>query len=202
MSLSISTKSLAVLAGVIALAVVGISCGGDGDDSNLPGAPGPSGGGNVDISATIKTSKGDIEVDLFEDIARVYVDNFVRLSESGFYDGSLWHRVVPDFVIQGGRNVDGETTPEFDDEFHPDMRHDDAGILSMANRGLNTNTSQFFITHGATPHLDPYENGREKSCGTPGVSCHAVFGKVTAGLEIVYQIEQGRDSIETIEIHR
>lgn len=196
---SISTKTLATLAGVIALAVVGISCGGDDGDS---GSSGASGGGGMDISATIKTSKGDIHVDLFQDIARVYVDNFVRLSESGFYDGSPWHRVVPDFVIQGGRNLGGETTPEFDDEFHPDMKHDSAGILSMANRGLNTNTSQFFITHGPTPHLDPYVDGQMKQCATPGVSCHAVFGRVTAGIEIVNQIEQGVDSIETIEIHR
>lgn len=202
MSLSISTKSLSLLAGVIALALFGISCGDDGDSGDGARAQPTSSGGDVDITATIRTSQGDIEVDLFEDIARVYVDNFVRLAESNFYDGSLWHRVVDNFVIQGGRNVDGQSTPEFDDEFHPAMRHDSAGILSMANRGLNTNTSQFFITHLATPHLDPYENGEMKPCATPGVSCHAVFGRVTDGLDVIYEIRQGVDSIETIDIHR
>ncbi len=150
-------------------------------------------------SAIIKTNKGDIEADLFNDIAGIYVKNFVDLANSGFYDGSPFHRVIPGFVIQGGQNVDGRQADEFDDEFHPDMKHDSAGILSMANRGLNTNTSQFFVTHDATPHLDPYEGATLKPCGMPGVSCHAVFGKVTDGMDVVLAIEQG-DVMETIEI--
>ena len=150
-------------------------------------------------SATITTDKGVIEVDLYNDIAHIYVKNFVDLAQSGFYDGAQWHRVIPGFVIQTGINADGQQAAEFDDVFHPDMKHNDAGILSMANRGLNTNTSQFFITHGPTPHLDPYENGEPKPCGTLGVSCHAVFGKVTSGIEAVFNTQQG-DVIESITI--
>ena len=151
-------------------------------------------------SATIKTNKGDIEADLYNDIAGIYVKNFVDLANSGFYDGSPFHRVIPGFVIQGGQNASGRQAAEFADEFHPEMKHDSAGMLSMANRGLNTNTSQFFVTHDATPHLDPYENGAQKPCATPGVSCHAVFGKVTNGMDVVLSIEQG-DTMETVEIH-
>ncbi len=151
-------------------------------------------------TVTIKTNKGDIEADLYNDIAGIYVKNFVNLARSGFYDGSSWHRVIAGFVIQGGTNADGKQAEEFDDEFHPDMKHDSAGILSMANRGLNTNTSQFFITHDATPHLDPYEDGAMKSCEVSGTSCHAVFGKVTSGMDVALAIEQG-DTMEKVEIH-
>lgn len=151
-------------------------------------------------SVTIRTNKGDIEADLYNDIAGIYVRNFVNLARSGFYDGSPWHRVIPGFVIQGGQNAEGRTVPQFADEFHPDMKHDSAGILSMANAGFNTNTSQFFITHDATPHLDPYENGAMKPCEVAGTSCHAVFGKVTTGMDIVLEIEQG-DVMESVEIH-
>ena len=150
-------------------------------------------------TATVTTDKGVIEVDLYNDIANIYVKNFVDLAQSGFYDGAEWHRVIPGFVIQTGINAGGLQAAEFDDVFHPDMKHNDAGILSMANRGLNTNTSQFFITHGPTPHLDPYENGRPKPCATQGVSCHAVFGKVTSGIEAVFNTQQG-DVIESITI--
>ena len=151
-------------------------------------------------SVTIRTNKGDIEADLYNDIAGIYVRNFVNLARSGFYDGSPWHRVIPGFVIQGGQNAEGRTVPQFADEFHPDMKHDSAGILSMANAGFNTNTSQFFITHDATPHLDPYEDGVMKPCEVAGTSCHAVFGKVTTGMDIVLEIEQG-DVMESVEIH-
>ena len=150
-------------------------------------------------TAMITTDKGVIEVDLYNDIANIYVKNFVDLAQSGFYDGAEWHRVIPGFVIQTGINAGGLQAAEFDDVFHPDMKHNDAGILSMANRGLNTNTSQFFITHGPTPHLDPYENGQPKPCATRGVSCHAVFGKVTSGIEAVFNTQQG-DVIESITI--
>ena len=91
----------------------------------------------------------------------------------------------------GTKNGDGFTGPgyKFNDFFHPDMKHDSAGILSMANAGLNTNSSQFFITYGPTSYLDPYdENGNAKECGAPGVSCHAVFGKVIEGMDIVEKI--------------
>ena len=152
-----------------------------------------------EYAATIITDKGEIELLLFNDIAPRYVRNFYELAQSGFYDGSPFHRVIADFMIQGGTNAGGENAAEFDDDFHPDMKHDKAGVLSMANRGFNTNTSQFFITHGPTPWLDPYQNGELKQCQVPGNSCHAVFGQVTSGQDVVDSIVQG-DVIETIEI--
>ena len=155
---------------------------------------------NASYSVTINTNKGTIEADLYNDIASVYVENFVNLARKGFYTNSKWHRVIKDFVIQGGINVEGETVSQFEDVFHPDMKHDSAGILSMANAGLNTNTSQFFITHRETSFLDPYENGQLKPCEVRGTSCHAVFGKVTSGMDVVFDIEQG-DIMESVEIH-
>ena len=102
-------------------------------------------------------------VDLYNDIASVYVENFVNLANDGFYTNSHWHRVIPGFVIQNGINVDGKQVDQFADVFHPDMKHDSVGILSMANAGLNTNTSQFFIpsaqhltsTHTSTVNSNP-----------------------------------------------
>ena len=117
-------------------------------------------------SATIVTEKGDIAVDLFADKAPRTVNNFVFLSHEGFYDDTTFPRVIPDFMVQGGDPTGtGRGGPgySFEDEFHPDLKHDQPGTLSMANSGPNTNGSQFFITHGPTPHLD----GK-----------HAVFGKV------------------------
>ncbi len=154
---------------------------------------------DAEYSVTFRTNKGDIEADLYNDIAGVYVENFFNLAESGFYTNSPWHRVIEGFVIQGGTNADGKQVDELDDVFHPDMKHDSAGILSMANAGINTNTSQFFITHDATPHLDPYVDGKLKPCEVRGTSCHAVFGKVTSGMDVVLSIKQG-DLIESVEI--
>ena len=156
---------------------------------------------DVHYIATIKTNKGDIVLNLYNDIAPVYVENFVTLALNGFYDDSRWHRVEPGFVIQGGINPDGKTIRQFDDVFHPDMKHDSAGVLSMANAGLNTNTTQFFITQGAFSRLDPYENEQLKPCHIRGTSCHAVFGKVTDGLDVVLAIEEG-DVMNSIEILR
>lgn len=155
---------------------------------------------NASYSVTIKTNKGDIEADLYNDIAGVYVENFVNLANSGFYTNSPWHRVIQGFVIQGGTNAEGKSVDQFEDVFHPDMKHDSPGILSMANAGFNTNTSQFFITHAATPHLDPYVDGELKPCAVRGTSCHAVFGKVTSGMDVVLAIQQG-DVMEKVEIH-
>ena len=81
------------------------------------------------------------------------------------------------------------------------MKHDSVGILSMANAGLNTNTSQFFITLSATPHLDPYVDGQLKPCEVFGTSCHAVFGKVTSGMDVVLAIQQG-DVMESVDVHK
>ncbi len=143
-----------------------------------------------------KTERGDIVVELFADQAPITVENFVNLARAGFYDGTTFHRVIPGFMAQGGDPTGtGRGGPgyQFDDEFIPTLRHNGAGILSMANAGPGTNGSQFFITFGATPHLD----GR-----------HTVFGRVTEGMDVVNSIRErdpGRDPnpgdrIDTIEI--
>lgn len=146
--------------------------------------------------ATFETEKGDIVIELFADKVPNTVNNFVFLAREGFYDGTTFHRVLANFMAQGG-DPDGTGSGgpgyRFADEFHPDLKHDRAGVLSMANAGPNTNGSQFFITHGPTPHLD----GR-----------HAVFGRVTEGLDVLMSISlrdpqtaraEG-DAIHTIEI--
>jgi cyclophilin family peptidyl-prolyl cis-trans isomerase len=129
-----------------------------------------------ELTATIKTSNGDIEVKLFQDKAPVTVSNFVTLARSKFYDGLLFHRVMPGFMIQGGDpkgNGTGGPGYSFADEFVPTLKHDKPGILSMANSGPNTNGSQFFITVAPTPHLD---------------NKHTIFGEVTKGIEVATAI--------------
>ena len=129
--------------------------------------------------ATFNTSKGDIRIQLFEDLVPNTVANFVKLIEDGFYNGLKFHRVIPDFMIQGGcplGNGTGGPGYQFADEFHPELRHDGPGVLSMANSGPNTNGSQFFITHVETPWLD----GK-----------HSVFGKVLDGQDVVDAVEGG-----------
>jgi len=142
-------------------------------------------------TATLHTNHGDITVELFEERAPRTVENFIGLAtgeqewedpETGetrtdpLYDDVLFHRIIADFMIQGGdptgtgRGGPGYT---FDDEFHPELRHDSEGILSMANSGPDTNGSQFFITLGPQPHLDDR---------------HAVFGKVVDGMDVVREI--------------
>ena len=124
----------------------------------------------------IETNKGVIRIEMFEDKAPITTKNFIDLASKGFYDGVIFHRVIDGFMIQGGdptgtgRGGPGYKIP---DEFHVDLKHDSAGILSMANAGPNTGGSQFFITLGPTPHL----NNR-----------HAVFGKVIEGLDVVKAI--------------
>lgn len=128
------------------------------------------------MNALIKTSLGDIRVELFADKAPRTVENFATLSKKGFYDGLIFHRVIPRFMIQTGDPTGtGRGGPgyQFQDEFHPDLSHNQPGILSMANAGPNTNGSQFFITEAATPWLDRK---------------HSVFGKVTEGLDVVTKI--------------
>ncbi len=147
-------------------------------------------------TATFKTERGDFVVELFADKAPVTVNNFVFLARDGFYDGVTFHRVIKGFMAQGGDPTgSGRGGPgyRFQDEFHPTLRHDAAGILSMANAGPNTNGSQFFITHGPTPHLN---------------NKHSVFGKVIQGLDVVLAIperdpgsaRQPGTRINTIEI--
>ena len=141
------------------------------------------------LSAEIITGKGTISVDLFSDQTPVTVANFVNLASRGFYDNLNFHRVIQDFMIQGGcPSGSGMGGPgyRFADEFLPELRHDSPGKLSMANAGPGTNGSQFFITHVPTPHLD---------------DAHTIFGAVKSqeDQEIVDQIEQG-DEIQTIKI--
>lgn len=139
------------------------------------------------LNATIETSKGIIEVALTPDQTPVTVANFVNLAQKGFYNGLSFHRVIDNFMIQGGDpagNGTGGPGYTFQDEFSPTLKHDSAGTLSMANAGPGTNGSQFFITHTATPWLD----GK-----------HTVFGKVTKGQSVVNAITQG-DKITKITI--
>ena len=141
------------------------------------------------LSAEIITEKGTISVDLFSEQTPVTVANFVNLASRGFYDNLNFHRVIQDFMIQGGcpsGNGMGGPGYRFADEFLPELRHDSPGKLSMANAGPGTNGSQFFITHVPTPHLD---------------DAHTIFGAVKSeeDQKIVDQIEQG-DQIQTIKI--
>lgn len=126
--------------------------------------------------ATLHTSKGDIIIDLYAKNVPHTVNNFVFLARQGFYDGTIFHRVIPDFMAQGGDPTGtGRGGPgyKFRDEFDPKLRHNVPGVLSMANAGPNTNGSQFFITHVPTPWLD----GK-----------HAVFGQVVKGLDVLFAI--------------
>jgi peptidyl-prolyl cis-trans isomerase B (cyclophilin B) len=109
------------------------------------------------LKATFKTTKGDINLELHAEKAPLTVANFVNLCKKGYYDGLKFHRVIPDFMIQGGCPLGtgtGGPGYQFKDEFHPTLRHDTAGVLSMANSGPGSNGSQFFITHIETPWLD------------------------------------------------
>ena len=133
--------------------------------------------------ATFETDKGTIRVELFDDKTPKTVANFEKLVNESFYNGLTFHRVIPDFMVQGGcPSGTGTGGPgyKFADEFHPDLKHDSPGILSMANAGPNTNGSQFFITHVPTPWLDGQHTG---------------FGKVIEGQDVVNAIR--KDDIMT-----
>jgi peptidyl-prolyl cis-trans isomerase B (cyclophilin B) len=163
-------------------------------DSPMP----PSGALDTSKSyrARFKTERGEIVAELYADKAPLTVENFVNLARSGFYDGTTFHRVISGFMAQGGDPTGtGRGGPgyQFDDEFHPDLRHNGAGVLSMANAGPGTNGSQFFITFSATPHLDDR---------------HTVFGRVVEGMDVLNSLRErdpGRDPnpgdrIDAIEI--
>ena len=129
-------------------------------------------------SAILTTDIGDIKVLLFADKAPVTVNNFVFLANEGFYDDTIFHRVIPDFMAQGGDPTGtgmGGPGYKFKDEFHKDLKHSKAGILSMANSGPNSNGSQFFITFVPTPWLD---------------NKHTIFGEVVEGMDVVLQIPE------------
>ena len=137
--------------------------------------------------AEIETKKGTIRIQLYDDKTPNTCANFEKLVAKGFYDGLTFHRVLDDFMIQGGcpeGTGTGGPGYQFEDEFHPELKHDGPGILSMANSGPNTNGSQFFITHLATDWLD----GK-----------HSVFGKVIEGLDVVNAIQQG-DVMEKVTV--
>ncbi|MCK5467551.1 MAG: peptidylprolyl isomerase [Cyclobacteriaceae bacterium] len=139
--------------------------------------------------AIIKTNKGEMKVEFFEDDAPKTVENFTKLAKDGYYDNLTWHRVIPNFVIQGGcPKGDGTGGPGYtiDCELDGENQFHDRGVLSMAHAGRNTGGSQFFVCHSRenTKHLDRN---------------HTVFGKVTEGLDVLDAIQQG-DSIDAIEV--
>ncbi|GAB3039150.1 peptidylprolyl isomerase [Oleiagrimonas citrea] len=143
----------------------------------------------MSITATFHTSRGPIRIRLHDDKTPLTTANFVNLAKRGFYDGLSFHRVIPDFMIQGGcPEGSGRGGPgyRFEDEFDASLRHDKPGVLSMANAGPGTNGSQFFITHGATPWLD----GK-----------HSVFGEVVDSSDqtVVDAVQQG-DEIEKVTL--
>lgn len=150
---------------------------------------------NEATQATIATSKGDVVIRLFRDEAPLTTLNFITLADSGFYDGIVFHRIIPGFMSQVGdpltkdpnkKDLWGTGNPGYAiaDEFGPGLTHDKAGVVSMANSGPNTGGSQFFITHEETPWLD---------------SKHAVFGQVTDGMDVVLSLEVG-DTITGITL--
>ena len=127
-------------------------------------------------TARMETDKGTMVIELFADKAPKTVNNFVFLAREGFYEGIMFHRVISNFMAQGGDPTgrgSGGPGYKFEDEFHPSLKHDKQGILSMANAGPNSNGSQFFITHVPTPHLD---------------NRHTVFGQVIEGLHVLMSI--------------
>ena len=131
---------------------------------------------NKKYSAIIHTDLGDIAIDLFAEETPKTVNNFVFLASQSFYDGTIFHRVISDFMVQGGDPTGtgmGGPGYKFADEFSRSLKHDKPGILSMANAGPNTNGSQFFITHVPTPWLD---------------NRHSVFGQVASGMDVVLSI--------------
>jgi peptidyl-prolyl cis-trans isomerase B (cyclophilin B) len=137
--------------------------------------------------ATIETPRGNIRIELYADKAPKTVANFEKLVTDGYYNGLKFHRVIKDFMIQGGcpkGTGTGGPGYTFADEFHRDLKHDGPGVLSMANAGPNTNGSQFFITHVATPWLD----GK-----------HSIFGRVLEGQDVVDSVQQG-DKMTAITI--
>ncbi len=126
--------------------------------------------------ARMKTDKGTMVIELFADKAPKTVNNFVFLAREGFYDGLIFHRVINDFMVQGGDPTgtgSGGPGYKFADEFHPSLRHDKQGVVSMANAGAGTNGSQFFITHVPTAWLD---------------NKHTIFGQVVEGMDVLMSI--------------
>ena len=140
------------------------------------------------IKITMKTDKGNMSITIYAADTPMTAASFLNLASRGYYDGIIFHRVIPNFMVQGGDPTGtgtGGPGYQFDDECSSSLKHDKPGILSMANAGPGTNGSQFFITHGPQPHLD----GK-----------HTVFGHVTEGQDVVDSIEGG-DSLLGIDVH-
>ena len=163
-----------------------------------PNAPGVSGLSQVSkekkgdvVKIKIETSKGDIDADLFSAETPKTVANFVKLAQKGFYDGIIFHRVIPNFMVQTGDPTGtgtGGPGYQFEDEFSSKLKFDKPGVFGMANSGPGTNGSQFFITEVPTPWLDMK---------------HSIFGQVTNGMDVVHEIanapRDGRDKpVETV----
>jgi len=226
-------KRWTLLAALSIALVAAVACSSDEPESAPTSVPIPtveatsasSGGGSspqpptgsLDTSKTytavFELVKGDeFEILLYDDLVPSIVENFVNLSNSGFYDGITFHRVIADFMAQGGDPTgtgSGDPGYKFADEFHVDARHDKPGILSMANSGFNSNGSQFFITLVETAFLDAFDdNDQLKNCAGFSVSCHAVFGEVVSGMDVVTNIRirdpgtdpNPGDAIKTIRI--
>ena len=170
------------IAGFAALACLALATG-----CTPKSTPTPTPAAISDIHIVLKTSKGDIKGTLFASKVPMTAANFLNLAKHGFYDGLTFHRVIPNFMIQGG-DPEGRGTGgpgyKFADEFDASLKHSKPGIFSMANAGPGTNGSQFFITHVPTPWLD----GK-----------HSVFGEVTKGQDVVNKIVKG-DKIEKIDV--
>ena len=175
-------KNTIVAVAIFAVVVIAASAyfifnqNGNSEEETLNRVNGNSEEETLNRVAVIETNLGTMEIELFNDKAPRTVSNFVDLIEKGFYDGVIFHRIISGFMIQGGDPTGtGRGGPGYtiDDEFHPDLKHDSKGILSMANAGPNTGGSQFFITLAPTPHLD---------------NRHAVFGKLISGEEVLDEI--------------
>ena len=204
-------RTLAVLAALSSLAVAFAGCseegeGGPGSVDETCMAHAQAGSGNPHV--VLATTLGNMTAEIFVDGAPNTGMNFVKLAENGTLDGSPFHRIITDFMMQGGdytnrngsggrANADCDTGDgDIVDEFSPELRHAGKGILSMANAGADSASSQFFITFKATPHLDAYDaQGNRKDCaavdqfGRPINSCHAVFGQVTEGLDVLDRVD-------------
>jgi cyclophilin family peptidyl-prolyl cis-trans isomerase len=163
---------------MLLLTILSLILAGCGGNASITGSSSASGEKMGNRHAIIETNMGIIDIELFEDKAPITTKNFIDLAGKGFYDGVIFHRVIPNFMLQGGdpdgtgMGGPGYTIP---DEFAPGLKHDKPGVLSMANAGPNTGGSQFFITTVPTPWLD----GK-----------HAIFGKVVEGMDVVQAIEK------------
>jgi cyclophilin family peptidyl-prolyl cis-trans isomerase len=167
---------------------------------------------NNEYTAVIVTDNGDIHIKLFPAEVPNTVNNFVHLARTGFYDGVTFHRVIPGFMAQTGDPTGsgmGGPGYKFADEFHPDLRHDKAGVVSLANSGFGTKGRPFLITYTETLFLDGLNpDGSPKDCQSFQVSCHAVFGKVIEGMDVLNAISprdpqlasKDGDVIKTIRI--